>query len=429
MNMKDEDWYDHEGNKAISENRIDDAIVVFRKGLIFFPTSEWLQLGLGRAHNRMGDFAIACELLEPLRKAHPGWIIVLANLGRAYLNLGRFSEALSCIEAVTTEPFVELATVTNFADVLYEHRRYEHAARLYKRAIKMAPENAETWFRLGAATQHLRKFNEAVAHLEQAIRIKPDFWSAQSYLGTLLDNLRRTNAAKAVFERIPVEKFRSRTAVKRLIRMCRKPEDRKKKDALERQLKSLEMAARPTGIARVLNEMNARLDRSSRDRARRQSTMKRRGPFWTGEPAIVTKGTQAALELDRLFGKIFDKPASFKGLDRARVIRLDRKLCQDSIVAAAEFLEGYPWLRFLTDRRPNPPSFTAERIFAESGAIGLMFYCAEMLKVMKRRFKPGVIDSPALLRLRQAVSRLEKAVEHGHEHHRAWIELSVAVEK
>ncbi|OGR56518.1 MAG: hypothetical protein A2X36_11415 [Elusimicrobia bacterium GWA2_69_24] len=373
----------------------------------------------------MGDYPNACALLEPLRRAHPCWDTVLANLAKAYVNLGRFSEALSCIEAVMALPGPAAETANSFGYLLYEHRRYEHAVRLYRKAVEIDPNHESSWMGLGAALHRLKGAREAIAPIEHAIELKPDYWRALIYLGHIFDDLKQVKAAKAILDRVPTEKFHHIETLKKIIRMSWRPADRERRKALENRLRELHRQERPIGVQGFLGELDSRMDQASRLRARQRN----RGDgarFWEGSPTIVTKGGEAGMALDALLAKVFDKPSRFQGPARARVVRLDRKLCQDILVKLAEFLENYPWLCWHVDGRENPPPMNPERVFDDSGATRLMFYGAEVLKSMKRRFTAGVIDQTAILRLEQAVDRLQRQVAPCTEHHRAWIELKAA---
>ena len=430
MSADDEAWYRAEGERAISERRFDEAIDILRKGLNLFPSRGSLLLGLASAHNGMGDYAEACAILEPLRKSDPDLKGVLGVLAKAHLSLGRISEALSCIEAATKAPDVPTRDVLFFADMLKDHGRYDHAARLYLRATQLTPASVEAWFGLADATNRLGKTNEAVTQLERVVQIKPDFWEALSNLGHLLDDLKRIRESKAVLDRIPPENLRNADTIRKLIRMSWRPADRVKREVLEKRLQEIERDARgqSAGIAGIIAEMDGRMQEASNARAKRPGHQPHAdGRFWTGEPTIVVKGCEAGFRLAKLLYKVFDKPASFNGVDRARVVRLDRKLCQDIVNALAEFLEEYPWLCFLVDGRSDPPPYKVDDIFKESGATGLMFYGGAVINAMHRQFKGGVIDRAALLRLEKAASRLSRIVEPGQEHYRAYIELTAAL--
>lgn len=71
----------------------------------------------------------------------------------------------------------------------------------YDEALKIEPDNAEAFYKLGLALAHKGQINEAIAHYQRALEINPDYTEAQNSLAYVLSTSRNAelrNGAKAV---------------------------------------------------------------------------------------------------------------------------------------------------------------------------------------------------------------------------------------
>jgi protein O-GlcNAc transferase len=80
-------------------------------------------------------------------------------------------------------------------------KRPEEAVRHYERAVALAPRLAEAHNNLGYALQLLGRDKQAIAHYERALAIRPDYAEARNNLGNVLHLLGRDEEAIAHYER------------------------------------------------------------------------------------------------------------------------------------------------------------------------------------------------------------------------------------
>ena len=105
------------------------------------------------------------------------------NLGDAYLNAGRFPEAIvEYKEALRLGPdFVP--THYSLGTALLRMNRVPEAIAEYEEALRLKPDWAEAHNNLGSVLASQGRMPEATAHLEEAVRLKPDYADARNNLG------------------------------------------------------------------------------------------------------------------------------------------------------------------------------------------------------------------------------------------------------
>jgi len=122
------------------------------------------------------------------------------NLGNAYLNLGRYQDAVESFkQAIRIKPGLTEAHI-NLGTAYNKLGRYQDAIEAYKQAIRIKPDFAEAHCGLGASYVNLGRYQDAVESFKQAIGIKPDFVKAYQGLGTAYVNLGRYQEAIESFK-------------------------------------------------------------------------------------------------------------------------------------------------------------------------------------------------------------------------------------
>ena len=66
-----------------------------------------------------------------------------------------------------------------------EATKFKKARKLFKKAVKDNPENADAWNYLGFSNRKLEKFDQALDAYQKALAINPDHLGANEYLGEL----------------------------------------------------------------------------------------------------------------------------------------------------------------------------------------------------------------------------------------------------
>ena len=83
----------------------------------------------------------------------------------------------------------------------FDRGDYSIALDFYEQAIKIDPNNADTWNNKGLALYNLRKYNEAIESCDRAVKIDPNNAYAWYNKGNALYALRKYNEAMRSYER------------------------------------------------------------------------------------------------------------------------------------------------------------------------------------------------------------------------------------
>ncbi len=109
---------------------------------------------------------------------NPGCWMAWGNLGAHYLNLGRYEEALPCLEAANAL-YQDSPGQWHCAGRVYEELgRYEEAEAAFRRAVALAPGHARAWDRLGVLLMKRRDFAGAGEAFDRVLAVQPDLAEA-----------------------------------------------------------------------------------------------------------------------------------------------------------------------------------------------------------------------------------------------------------
>ena len=142
-NERDVDVLFAMADMAFSENRLDEGKALLEEILLIDPT-------YGRAYNHLGwfyaaqidDVKRAEELFNLALKYSPEYPATYINLGRLYLQVRRFDEALAILNRAMTVAGADHATVYDVLSGVYERKGdYREAYRCLKRAKAEAANN------------------------------------------------------------------------------------------------------------------------------------------------------------------------------------------------------------------------------------------------------------------------------------------------
>ncbi|MBI4422482.1 MAG: tetratricopeptide repeat protein [Elusimicrobia bacterium] len=383
----DSGQYDEQGRKLFLNGLYEEALDTFREGLRRFPGDEDLTLGVGMCQVRLGNVVSALEALEPLRTRRPDWGDPFLGVTDAYLKLGRLADAREAAESATAKQD-DPEFIHEIARLFFDHRRFEEAAHLYRRAIGLGQKFAPAHLGLGACLHRLGRLDEADAEMREAIRLAADYWAAYQYLGNLLYERGRRKQAKEMLDKVPLDMPWHRLALERLVRMSWRKEDRPKRKLMERMLETAPPPpAKRHGLEAFLTELGQKWDTAAPPPPPRL--------FWTPD-ASVAVAAAAVAEVNGALGRIFEAPCSFEGPDRPALQRLDKHLAERLFERLAEFLEAYPW--------GNDEGRTGRLEF--SGARVLCLYAVEVLRQGAARLNLKMVPGRTRARLESAAVRL-----------------------
>lgn len=184
----DVESYRQLGRLLRGENRLSEAIQIFKQGLVIDPESGDLYNGLGAAYSDLARHDEAIAMFQRYVSLAPEEPNAYDSLGLGYQWAGRYEEAIQEYKrALALKPNFELSII-HLANTLYQTGRYREARREYEHYIKVAPSAAERG-RGYKAIAHLQRTLGRLAEAESAGRqaLAKDPTSAIHFLLAALD--------------------------------------------------------------------------------------------------------------------------------------------------------------------------------------------------------------------------------------------------
>ncbi len=178
------------------------------------PDTPAVLYQLGRAGLAKQDYASAVQHLEAALRLNPAATVIRYPLAMAYRGLGDLEKAQAnldrtggraCAGARVTLPDPLMADVSTVLRSPQDHGDlgqrasaggdWPEAARQFRQAIEMAPDNAVMRLNLALTLIRMGDARAALAELEAAVRLNPPLARAHFMMGTLLERSGRDQEA------------------------------------------------------------------------------------------------------------------------------------------------------------------------------------------------------------------------------------------
>ncbi len=206
------------GGALAAQHREQEAEKEFREAIVVEP-------GYWQAYNSLGGFLFergrAAEAVEAYRRVTelaPGNTTGFNNLGAAFLTMGDLGQAEKAFaRSMAIEP--DSSAVVNLGTVYYYTGRMEEAAKMYTKAIELAPKDETMWGARGDALWNIpsrrreavEDYRRAVALAEQSLAIndsRAETWALLGFFYARLDDAERSerykNRALELGEQLPM---------------------------------------------------------------------------------------------------------------------------------------------------------------------------------------------------------------------------------
>ncbi len=154
-----------------------------------------------------GRYGDAEKLALSITERFPEHLFAWKILGAVFSQTGKVSDAINAKKrAVQLAPH-DAEAHSNLGNTLQELDRLDEAEASYTQAIALKPNYAEARSNLGYTLHELGRLDEAEASYRQAISLKPDFAEAHNNLGNTLKELGRLDEAEASYRQAIVLKM------------------------------------------------------------------------------------------------------------------------------------------------------------------------------------------------------------------------------
>jgi len=170
------------------------------------PKAAWVALAgavaLGVATvQRNQDYHTELAIWSETVARCPGNARAHGNLGRAYLGLGRWAEAVAaCREELRLAPAYKGDARANLGRALTELGRAAEALPFFEDGVRLKPGGFDLHNNYGVALAALGRWPEAVTQYEVALRLRPDFAELHNNLANALVKIGRLPEALAHYD-------------------------------------------------------------------------------------------------------------------------------------------------------------------------------------------------------------------------------------
>jgi len=221
--------YDERAHQLYNEGQYDEALSVLREGLVLYPNSVELHVGVGYAQLAREEYAWARRSFEQALVLEPEHEDGLAGLGETLLKLGQEDAALRCFRrtlelgyADDIELMLQVGRSLFREGSLRERPEFFEAAKeFFETAVQQVPDSAEAVACVGYAQHRLGDDDAAIGSLRRSLQLDNDHAEARIYLANILYDQSEYEAALYHFERTDPEDHWDELGIWRLIELKR----------------------------------------------------------------------------------------------------------------------------------------------------------------------------------------------------------------
>ncbi len=212
--------YDERAHRLYDAGDYDQALEMLKEGLVLYPHSVDLHIGLGYTRMAREEFAWARQSFETALALEPDHEDALVGMGEVLLRLGRAEESIELFERVRRGSGADdLDLLLSMGRALYRAGLFEEACDVFIEATELHADNADARAALGYTLHRLGRPGAARRELRRALRLDPHLHEARIYLGHLLYERGELEAALRHFERVPTSEYWDPLALWRLIEL------------------------------------------------------------------------------------------------------------------------------------------------------------------------------------------------------------------
>jgi len=221
--------YDERAHQLYNDGAYDDALTVLREGLMLYPNSVELHVGVGYAQLAREEFAWARRSFEQALVLEPEHEDGLAGLGETLLKLGQDSAAHRCFHrtlelgyADDVDLMLQVGRSLFREGSLREKTEFfDGAKEFFETAVRQVPESAEAIACVGYTQHRLGDDDAAIASLRRSLQLDSDHAEARIYLANILYDQNEFEAALYHFERTNPDDHWDELGIWRLIELKR----------------------------------------------------------------------------------------------------------------------------------------------------------------------------------------------------------------
>lgn len=168
-----EDAHYQLGILYLENHAYDHAIASFKKQLNTTPEHIETLNNLGAAFMKTGEFEKAAEYLRNVMTLDKEHTEALHNLGMTYIKLNQTEHAIRCYtQLLPIDP--GYIVYFNLGTLHLDLDHYTDSLEFFNQALKIKPNDADTYHNMALCYQRQNKNNEAIEYYKKAININPE---------------------------------------------------------------------------------------------------------------------------------------------------------------------------------------------------------------------------------------------------------------
>ena len=176
----------HMGLIESKQEHYAEAIKFYKRAMALNPRMPGLQLNLGIAFFKAGDYKRAVPELDPLLKANPDDQQLVILIGMSHYGLEQFSEASPLLKQASDRDPANLTLLLTLAHSCLLSHQYPCVLDAYHRLVALNAESAEADMLVGEALDEMKDHEGAIKELRAAVAANPKEPNVHFGLGYLL---------------------------------------------------------------------------------------------------------------------------------------------------------------------------------------------------------------------------------------------------
>jgi Flp pilus assembly protein TadD len=214
--------YDERAHQLYNDGDYNAALETLKEGLLLYPHSVELHVGLGYTRLARDEVAWARRAFNDALVLDPENEDGMVGMGEVLLRMGNQAGALRLFEQVRrTGCADDLDLLLSMGRSLYRERLFEEARDVFRQSATLHPGSAEAVAALGYTLHRLGDGGAARRELRRALRLDPDHHEARIYLAHLLYDQGNWRGSLQELERVPPAQHWDPLALLRLIELKR----------------------------------------------------------------------------------------------------------------------------------------------------------------------------------------------------------------
>lgn len=187
-----------------SLKKYEKAVEAYKQAIQVDPNFAYAYHGLGNAYDELDQYEEAITAYQHAIRINHSDFASRTRLGFTYRMSGQHKKEIETYETIIKmKPNHEFGGTQNALGVAYnELGRYEEAIKVLKQAVRVIPDDRDSWWWLADSYKELGETENAIKAYKQCVRITPDNTSALFLLGCNQEKLGRHKESAETFKQL-----------------------------------------------------------------------------------------------------------------------------------------------------------------------------------------------------------------------------------